>query len=108
MVIYGDPSEREVLEAAGVARAKALVIAVPDRYSQEMIIQNSLRSNPKILIICRSHFEEDKEHLLASGAHLVVQPEFEAGVSIAEELLMYLKKSPAEIASLLSKIKHHH
>lgn len=94
MAVYGDPSEREVLEAVGISSAKALVIAVPDRYSQEMIIQNSLRANPKILIICRSHFDEDKEHLLASGANVIIQPEFEAGVSIVRKLLSSLGKNP--------------
>lgn len=94
MAVYGDPSEREVLEAVGISSAKALVIAVPDLYSQEMIIQNSLRANPKILIICRSHFDEDKEHLLASGANVIIQPEFEAGVSIVRKLLSSLGKNP--------------
>lgn len=94
MAVYGDSSEREVLEAVGISSAKALVIAVPDRYSQEMIIQNSLRANPKILIICRSHFDEDKEHLLASGANVIIQPEFEAGVSIVRKLLSSLGKNP--------------
>ncbi|MDP3998217.1 MAG: cation:proton antiporter [bacterium] len=105
-VIYGDPTEREVLEAAGVACARALVIALPDRYSQEMIIQNSLRANPEILIICRSHFEEDKKHLLAIGAHLVIQPEFEAGISMGRELLSLLKTKPQEIDLYLTKIKN--
>lgn len=106
MVIYGDPSEREILEAAGVSEAKAVIIAVPDRYSQEMIIQNSLRLNPKTLIICRSHFEEDREHLLAVGAHVVVQPEFEAGISITRELLTLMGKNPQEISAYLHKIRH--
>lgn len=105
MAIYGDPSEREVLEAAGVSEAKVLVIAVPDRYSQEMIIQNSLRANPKILIICRSHFEEDREHLLAFGANIVIQPEFEAGISITRELLSSMGKDSQEIDAYLRKIK---
>lgn len=104
-VIYGDPSEREVLEAAGVFEARAVVIAVPDRPSQEMIIQESLRANPKVLIICRSHFEEDREHLLATGAYSVIQPEFEAGVSIARELLSSFGKNKHEIESYLEKIK---
>ena len=106
MVVYGDPSEREVLEAAGVDLAKALVIAVPDRYSQEMIIQNSLKANPKIIVLCRSHFEEDREHLLATGAHAVIQPEFEAGLSIARELLTLMGKSPDEISAYFAKVKH--
>lgn len=103
--VFGDPSEREVLDAAEVSGARAIVIAVPDRYSQELIIQNASRANHKILIICRSHFDEDKERLLALGAHFVIQPEIEAGISITRELLHSLGKDRHEVDSYLDKIK---
>ena len=85
--VYGDPQDIEVLDFAQVDKAKVVVIAVPDRHSQEIIIRNALSLNPKVKIIARSHFEEDKEFLLASGAHVVVMPEREAGLSIASKIL---------------------
>lgn len=85
--VYGDPQDIEVLDFAQVDKAKVVVVAVPDRRSQEIIIRNALALNPKVKIIVRSHFEEDKEFLLASGAHVVVQPEREAGLSIAQKVL---------------------
>lgn len=85
--VYGDPSDIEVMDFAQVDKARAVVIAVSDRKSQEIMIKNALKLNPKVKIICRSHFEEDKEFLLATGAHMVVQPEKEAGLTIAQKIL---------------------
>lgn len=85
--VYGDPEDIEVLDFAQVDKAKVVVVAVPDRRSQEVIIRNALRLNPKVKIIVRSHFDEDKEFLLASGAHSVVLPEREAGLTIAQKIL---------------------
>lgn len=85
--VYGDPSDIDVLDFAQVDKAKVVVVAVADRQSQEIIIHNCLKLNSKVKIICRCHFDEDKEFLLASGAHAVVSPEREAGLSIAQKIL---------------------
>lgn len=85
--LYGDPSDIDILDSANVKTAKVLIIALSDRHSQELIIRNALRLNPHILIICRSHFPEDRIPLLSHGANIIVQPEFEAGVSIARHTL---------------------
>lgn len=103
-VIWGDPADFEVLEVAQTAHARALVIALPDRHSQELIIQNSLSLNPKIAIICRSHFEEDKKRLKALGAKIVIQPEFEASLSISQALLVLFKEEPFKNSEDLAKI----
>lgn len=107
-VVYGDPTDFEVLDFAQVDKARVLVVALPDRASQEMIIQNAQHLNPKIAIICRSHFEEDKERLQAAGAQKVIQPEFEAGLSIISEILVLFKREPQEISSALRQIKKEH
>lgn len=104
-VIYGDPSDIDVLDYAQVDFAKIVVIAVPDRHSQEMIIQNSLVLNQNIVIICRSHFEEDKQRLYALGAHAIIQPEFEAALHIAGVLLKVYKLPSAEITGYLNKVR---
>lgn len=104
-VVYGDPSDIDVLDYAEVDRAQSVVVAVPDRHSQEMIIDNSLKLNPRVNIICRSHFDEDKERLLGRGAKAIVQPEFEAGLSIAYKLLEYFGYSREESLSYLKLLR---
>lgn len=88
-VVYGDPTEYGVLDFAQVDKAKIVVVAIPDRTSQEQIIVNSLSLNKNVVIICRSHIEEDRDFLLGKGAKVVVQPEFEASLSISHKVLEY-------------------
>lgn len=86
-VIYGDPTDKEVLENAMVQNAKVLVVAVPDSFSQKRIIKQARSLNKNITIICRSHIEEDKDDLLNLGVSKIIMPELEAGLKIGEEVL---------------------
>lgn len=104
-VIYGDPTDYEVLDYAQVDKARALVIATPDRHSQEMIIENALKLNKNVIIICRSHFDEDKQRLYALGARSIVQPEFEAGLYMGGQLLRIFGFSAEEIGEYLRKVR---
>lgn len=104
-VIYGDPSDIDVLDFAQVDKAKVVVVAVPDRHSQEMIMQNSLSLNKNIIIICRSHFDEDKTKLYSMGAHAIVQPEFEAALRMSGLLLNLYRTPKEEIQYYLTKMR---
>lgn len=89
-VIYGDPAEIDVLEFAHVKDAKIIILAYADRHSQESVIVNALTLNPAIKIICRTHVEEDRKKLISLGVHAVIQPEFEAALSMTKILLRML------------------
>lgn len=107
-VIYGDPADREVLDYAQVDFAKALIIAIPDRHTQEMIIAHAQTLNRRIKIICRTHHEEDQRHLKSLGVSTVVQPEFEAALSIVERILADFGIPPEEITGKISRLKIEH
>ena len=85
-VVYGDPSSKEILDYAQVDYARAVVIAIPDFYTQSQVIINSRALNPKVKILCRTHKEEDQPKLRALGADVIIQPEFEAGVYAVRKL----------------------
>ncbi|MBI5451844.1 cation:proton antiporter [Candidatus Gottesmanbacteria bacterium] len=89
-VIYGDPAEIDVLEFTKIKQAKAVILAYADRHTQETVVLNVLSLNPNIRIICRTHFDEDQKKLKSLGVDSVVQPEFEAAVSMTKELLHLL------------------
>lgn len=107
-VVYGDPAEKDVLDYAQVDKARVLVIAIPDRHTQEMVIANAQSLNRRIRIICRTHHEEDQKHLKALGVQTIVQPEFEAAVSIVERLLSDFGQSPEDISGKVSRLKIEH
>jgi CPA2 family monovalent cation:H+ antiporter-2 len=107
-VIYGDPAEIDVLRFAKVRDARAIILAYPDRHMQEMIVTNSLNLNPNIKLIARIHFEEDQKKLKSLGVEAVVQPEFEAAVSITEKLLKLFNVPKEEIEGKITRLKIEH
>lgn len=108
MTVYGDPADKDVLDYAQVDLAHSIVIAIPDRHTQEMIIGNSLSLNRRIKIICRTHHEEDQKHLKSLGVHTIVQPEFEAALTIVTRLLTEYGVPEEEMAGKMSRLKIEH
>lgn len=107
-VIYGDPSEIDVLDFAQVDKAKVVIIAIPDQQTQEMIITQAQTLRPGIKIICRSHHEEDQPRLKALRVDTIVQPEFEAALSIVNKILREFGQSPEEIDGKIKRLKIEH
>jgi CPA2 family monovalent cation:H+ antiporter-2 len=107
-VVYGDPADIDVLDYAQVDKAKSVIIAIPDRHTQEMIIGNALTLNKKIKIYCRTHHEEDQTHLKSLGVQTIVQPEFEASLSIVTRVLSEQGINSDEIAGKISRLKIEH
>lgn len=107
-VVYGDPADIDVLDFAQVDFARAIIIAIPDRHTQELIIGNAQTLNRHIKIICRTHHEEDQKDLKALGVDAVVQPEFEAAISIVERLLPSFGVNAEDMAGKISRLKIEH
>ncbi len=105
VAVLGDPTDREVLDFAGVPKAAAVIVAVPDRYSQELIIQNCQTLKSGVMIICRSHFEEDHRRLYALGVTTVVSPELEAAFSMSHRVLDTLGVDKTQTANYLKQAR---
>lgn len=103
--VFGDPTEIEVLDTAEIDKAVVLVIAVPDRQSQEIILMNARQLNPRIKIICRSHEIGGAKRLYELGAQVVVEPEFEAGLSLGHRVLDLLAIDKPAITRYLKKLR---
>ncbi|KKP48022.1 MAG: Sodium/hydrogen exchanger [Candidatus Woesebacteria bacterium GW2011_GWA1_33_30] len=106
--IYGDPVEKEVLEMANVASAKAVIIAIPDRISQESIITHVQNLAPNAKIISRVHLDEDWEKLKLLRVDKLVQPEFEAATSIIKNILSSMGKSKEEVNKNIKSVRLSH
>lgn len=107
-VVYGDPADRDVLDYAQVDLARAIIIAIPDRHTQELIIGHAQTLNRRIKIICRSHHEEDQARLKSLGVTTIIQPEFEAAVTIVERLLPEFGVSPEDVSGKIARLKIEH
>jgi len=107
-VIYGDPTEPEVLEAVGIKGAKAIILAIPDRVVQETLITYVQTVAPDVKIISRAHRDEDWEKLKTLRVDKIVQPEFEAALQIIRGVLVSRGKNKDEINDLIRSLRLSH
>jgi CPA2 family monovalent cation:H+ antiporter-2 len=103
--LYGDPTDIEVLKGAGIKSARILVVGLPDSFSQKIIIKSALELNPKLVVLCRSHKDEDKYELVNLGVNTIVIPEFEAGLRIGKKVLELLGFSDKNTLEMLRKLR---
>lgn len=96
-VVYGDPVEIDILRSAGIGSAKVLIVAIPDIHTAEIIIANSKNLNPNIKIISRIHHEGDIARLKDLGVTFIIQPEFEAAISMTQKILLLFNLKMPEI-----------
>jgi CPA2 family monovalent cation:H+ antiporter-2 len=65
--LYGQAAEADVLRAAGIARARALLVAIPNAYDAVLVVNAARKLSPKLRIIARAQFEAEAEYLRANG-----------------------------------------
>jgi CPA2 family monovalent cation:H+ antiporter-2 len=87
-VVFGNADRREVLQAAGVARARTVVITYPDPHSAERVIRTVRATRPDIPIVARTTDEKDVARLKAAGATEVIPEVLESSLLIAAETLV--------------------
>lgn len=107
-IIYGDPTDIDILDFAQAEYALALISAVPDAFSQEMIILNAKTLNPQITILSRVSLEAHQRRMKDLGAHIVVHPEFEAALSIVRKVLVGFNVPDKDIVGKIKRLKLEH
>lgn len=86
-VLFGNATEDELLEKAGVSRAKGLIAALSNDADNVYIVLSAKGMNPKLRIIARSIDDQSRKKLIRAGADKVVSPYSIAGRRMARLLL---------------------
>ena len=86
-VVFGNADRSEVLQAAGLSRARGVAIAYPDRHSAERVLKAVRRKRQDVVIVVRTADENDVAHLKAAGATEVIPEVVEGSLMIAAETL---------------------
>lgn len=87
-VVYGDAAKREVLMAAGLMRAKVLVISYKDKHSALAILRHTKELRPDLPVVVRTNDNTHVEVLKAAGAAEVVAEVLEGGVMLASQAML--------------------
>ena len=84
LVVAGDATRDEVLETAGIRRARGLITTTDSDANNVYITLSARALNSKLFIISRANDQESEGKLRQAGADRVVSPYTRAGRQIAE------------------------
>ena len=107
-VYYGESHRAEILQHAGIARAKVLVITFPEQSTSELIIRTSKSLNPDLPIVVRTRDDRNLEALLECGADEVIPDTVESSMMLAKHTLETLGEERTSIDAMLEQARSGH
>jgi mannitol/fructose-specific phosphotransferase system IIA component (Ntr-type)/voltage-gated potassium channel Kch len=87
LAIFGDASNAQILEQAGIGRATHLVLTLPQSDDRAAIVTAARSLNATVRILVRARYLREREELERSGATVAVFEEAEAAVALARLVL---------------------
>jgi len=82
--IIGNMTSDEILEEAGIRKAKGLIAGADSDTSNVFVTLSARVLNPSLYIIARAGYPDAEEKLKKAGANRVISPYFTAGKHMAE------------------------
>lgn len=99
--VYGDISDPEIQEAAGLDRARLVISTAPSSEENRGLLRHLAAENPKAKVILTGATEHDAELFYAEGADYVMLPHFMGGLHLAAAI-----KKDKSLRNLASMRKH--
>ena len=97
---FGDPARPELLEAAGLATASVLVVAVDSREKSNMIVAFARKSRPDLHIVARAVDRVHVYELYQAGANDIVRETFDSSIRAGRYVLENMGFSDYEASKL--------
>jgi CPA2 family monovalent cation:H+ antiporter-2 len=104
-VFYGDAGHRDILQAVGLVRARALVISFSHDAAALNILHNARSLCGDLPILVRSRDDAHLETLLAAGATEVIPETLEASLMLTTQLMLLLGMPDARIDDLVQAVR---
>jgi glutathione-regulated potassium-efflux system protein KefB len=103
---YGDASRLDVLERAGIGRARLLVVAIDDGEAALRMVKQVRRRYPNLAIIARAHSRTDAYELMDLRVP-VVRETFGSALDAAELALRSLGFGPLAARRVVTQFRRH-
>jgi CPA2 family monovalent cation:H+ antiporter-2 len=94
--VYGDAAAPGVLAAAGVGRARLLIVATPEGFQMRRILELARRANPQIDTAVRTHSANELAYLERQGIGVAIMGARELALGLAEYALRSLGVADAK------------
>ena len=104
--IYGDAANPEVLEMAGIARARLVVVATSDPHETRLIVERVRGLNAAVDVVARTHSDSEAAHLRSLGGKVqAVHGERELAVQMARYSLRRFGISTTEAEAIAQGLR---
>jgi CPA2 family monovalent cation:H+ antiporter-2 len=104
-VVFGDAGRKRVLEAAGVARARIVVVTFDRRHVVERILHYAREQNPAVSSIVSAPDDQEILPLTRAGAGTVFPENFAAGLALADQVLLVCGFSQDNAANIVTTVR---
>jgi CPA2 family monovalent cation:H+ antiporter-2 len=104
-MIFGDAVQEEILEHAGIRRARTLVVVVSEEVAIPRIVHRARSLSSSVYIIARTRHIRHAKKLLDLGADEVVSEEFEAAREIFTRALRKYQFPETEITKIVDRLQ---
>jgi CPA2 family monovalent cation:H+ antiporter-2 len=106
--VYGNAEREAVLRAAGVPRARGVIVAIPDAASTREVVSVSRRLAPNATIIARTRYVLEVEPIEALGADQVIPEEFETSLELVGRVLEMYGAPTSMILDRKTELRRRH
>lgn len=106
-VFYGDATRLDLLEAAGAAKARAIVVAVDDVDASLRIVDLVRERFPNLAIVARARNVQHYRSLRERGVALIERETFEAALRLGRDVLERLGAEPYEARLVADAFRRH-
>ncbi len=106
-VIYGDSADENVLRAAGLDKASALIVSFSDPSTALSIVRTVRRVNKDLPVLVRTQDDTRVEELKQAGATEVVPETFEASLMLVSHALLLLHVPMSKVVRTIGDIRAH-
>lgn len=104
-VVFGDASRQEVLIAAGIQRASAIIVSFADTALSLTILALIRGIKPDLPVMVRTHDDSDLDRLKEAGASEVVPEILEGALMLASHTLLELGVPLARVLKRIRQIR---
>ncbi|NJN45550.1 MAG: potassium transporter KefB, partial [Candidatus Competibacteraceae bacterium] len=104
-VFYGDATHQDILAAAGLNQARALIISFDDTRSALKILRNARALRDDLPVLVRTRDDTHLEQLLEAGATEVVPDTLEASLMMGVQLLLLLEVPVGKVVRRMRRVR---
>ncbi|UFW46332.1 MULTISPECIES: cation:proton antiporter domain-containing protein [Bradyrhizobium] len=104
-VVFGDAGRKRVIEAAGVARARLVVVTFDRRHLIERILHYVRQQNPAAASVVSAADDQEISSLALAGASTVFPENIAAGLALADQVLLVCGFSQDNAANIITAVR---